>query len=355
MKQSFLTITCLLASLSAFSQIQVTPLKDATKPLDGIVYTLPKNVLEIEVELKKTVEAPGPYVQYAERFLGLTNMIKADQTSWQLVNIRVHPKAVPDSQNSYLATINAKDKRTASASLTPDGFLISFNSKKSTVKPLSPIIDSKQTPAAKPYESMESSLVTREMQQATSTAKSAELAANQLFSLREARLSLLGQEIEHVPSDGRSYEVVLGELNRMERYYTELFAGKRTVTTEVKQFEFDPKKDEEIILFRFNQQLGLVDKSDLSGSPVTLKVAKKPGLIVESLRADKEKEKKQGSIGLYYRMPGTGIFTISDGTTVYFNDSFPIAQFGTVETLPAKDVWQVELSTETGALLKLGE
>jgi len=388
MKSILLAITSLLVSLSAYSQFQTIPLKEATKPLDGVIYTLPKTILIIEAETQKTTETPGIYAQYAERFLGLTNVIQTEKVAYELTGIQVVSKATPDYQNSYVVIPASKGKRTGSVELTPDGFLQSlkllaasreespipkrnpvfcsltppqaagnalaeFNGGATACIPSqSPVKTTDITPACQNYQTAETSVVTREMQQSTSTAKLAELAATQLFNLRESRLSILNQETEQSPSDGRSYELVLGEINRMEQYYMELFTGKKTVTKQKTRFEFEPKKDEETVLLRYTQQKGLVDKSDLSGSPVLIKVLKQPGAAVEALKENKEAKPKV--TGVYYRLPGTGKITISDSKTVFFDEKMTIAQFGTIQTLPSESAWQIEMCPETGALMKTG-
>ena len=75
MKQ-FLLALC-LSSLSLFSlaQTSVTPFDASKDYLNGITYSLPKTELNIVITARCTIEKPGPFYQYAERYLATKNII----------------------------------------------------------------------------------------------------------------------------------------------------------------------------------------------------------------------------------------------------------------------------------------
>lgn len=188
------------------------------------------------------------------------------------------------------------------------------------------------------------------MQQSSSTVKMAELAANQLFALREARFNLLTQEADHTPSDGRSYEIVLSELNRMEAQYLELFQGKKEVRTNTTRFICTPNKETSEILFRFSSKIGILDKDNLGGAPIYI-AYKKLSATTEFIRSDKSLKAK----GLYYRVPAQARIELSDGQKTLFSDVYTLNQFGKVLTLPASQIKTVELNPSTGSILTISK
>jgi len=348
MKRSVLFTSCLLLSLCGFSQLVTVPANQNTKGIGGTIYTLPKTELIFEIKTKITKEVPGKYFQYAERYLGLTDVCQTEKTIHEIEDVKLYQRAVADSKHSYLITNTKKGKEQNSVELTKDGFLASING--------SPYIET-NSPENKPvarlttvpdYFSMESSIITKEMQQSTSIAKIAELAANELFNIRETRLNLLTQDVDNVPSDGRSYELVLSELNRMEKYYTELFTGKKTISYETKTFYLTPDENLQTILFRFSQTNGIVDKSDLSGIPVNISIT-----AINDLKVP-DKTKQEDVYALYYRIPGKANVKLSDGNNkVYLEKVSVVAQFGKVLTLPSDKYLSISVCPKTGAILRV--
>jgi len=349
MKRIILFTICIIASLDGFSQFQTIPFKNNSGSPEGIPYTLPKTVLVVEVTTECTQQTPGPYCQYAERFLGITDVCQTEITSNEIVSVSIYTKPVPDDQNTYLIVQESKSKNPATIELTPEGFLSSINGDLSEKNINKKSHDANRSNLSKPYETMESSIVTREMQQSTSTAKIAELAALELFNIRDARVNILTQDVDKGPSDGKSYELVLSELNRIERYYTELFTGKRNVSKKVTTFEVDPASVNESTLFRFSQIKGIVDKADLGGSPVNIKIQKEGALANNA-----QDSKNAKSVGLYYRIPGKAKITIADGKKTFCEKEIMVAQFGNVMTLPVQSSGKVKLCPFTGALLQSG-
>jgi len=346
-------IATLLLTGSLQAQVISLPLSETTTPLDGLLYALPKTQLDITVTVRRTKQTPGPYALYAERYLGINEVIQSEQISHELVKITANPVAVPDTKLRYVIMPDPKAKEAPTISLSPEGFLLGCNvdiqACHAGCQPANRPKKSTETPE---YQAKASSTFTRDMQQATSTAKLAELAAAQLFNLRETRLSLLHQETEHTPADGASYKLLLAEINRMETYYLELFTGSTETVETQHRLTFEPKKEEEVVLCRFNRQQGLVDKNDLSGEPVLINVSNTYAPALESVKRSIDKKAKP--VGLYYRMPALTTINIADDQRVYWKNTVQVAQLGSVSSLPSNQTRSAALCPLTGALLKAG-
>jgi len=348
MKRILLTGMLLSISLFSFAQLLTEKLVTATDTARGIVYQLPKTILQIEVDTKCVQETPGLYFQYADRFLGIKDFIQNESIRYEIVGFRLSTKTIPDANQAYLISTGKKGKN-LSINLTPEGYLKSINGS------IAPINHSSETAvktavnnSPKAWESVGSSIFTKDMQQANSTSKMAELAANQLFTIRDTRLNLLTQELDKAPSDGRSYEIVLSELNRMENAYLELFKGKQTETKQTFTYTLEPQKDSSDVLLRFSLFKGVLDKNNLGGNPIFLEIKKLP-VAAEALRVDKSAAPR----GLYYRVPAQAVVNITDGKDVLFSQEITVPQFGMILSLPASQFSAVELCPMTGALLNV--
>ena len=83
MKNHLLTIAlCGLFVSYGFAQTSVLPLKAELASSEGLVYKLPLTTLVIKAEATQTVQKPGPFFKYAERFLGTTNVVTEEKTEW---------------------------------------------------------------------------------------------------------------------------------------------------------------------------------------------------------------------------------------------------------------------------------
>jgi hypothetical protein len=348
MKRILLTGMLLSVSLLSFAQLLTERLSTATDTARGVVYLLPKTIIQVEVDTKCVQETPGMYFQYADRFLGLKEVIQNESMHYEITGFRLKTKTIADTSQAFLISTGKKGKNIEIA-LTPEGFLKSINGKKSIAElPTTVKTKSITKEGPKPWETSGSSIFTKDMQQANSTAKMAELAANQLFTIRDTRFNMLTQDADKTPSDGRSYELVLSELNRMENAYLELFKGKVTESDQTFTYTVNPQKDSTNVLLRFSLFKGILDKNNLGGNPIFIEVKPLP-VAAEALRVDKSATPR----GLYYRVPGQAVINITDGKDALFSKEVTIPQFGRVLSLPATQITAAELCPMTGALLEL--
>lgn len=348
MKRYILIGILLSIHLLSNAQLLTEKLATATDTSKGIVYSLPKTIFQVEVETKCIQETPGIYFQYADRFLGIKEVIQSESTRYEITGFRLTSKTMSDPEQTYLISTGKKSKNVVIA-LTPEGFLKSINGKDQA--------DEKTTRVAtrtivkndsKKWETPVSSIFTREMQQANSTAKMAELAANQLFNIRDTRFNLLSQEVDKTPQDGRSYEIVLSELNRLENAYLELFKGKVTESKQSFSYTLNPQKDSTDVLLRFSLLKGVLDKNNLGGSPIYMEIKALP-VAADAFRTDLSGTAR----ALYYRAPGQAVISITDGKELLFSKEVTVPQFGRVLSLPATQFTAVELCPKTGALIEL--
>jgi hypothetical protein len=350
MNRTFLIIALLASTMLVKAQLSTEPLRSAKDTANGMIYTLPRTLLEFEVDIRQTDETPGQYFQYAERFLGTKDFIQEKNSKFEITGVRVKVKAIADPSQIFLISSGKKGKDFR-FDWSPEGFLLAINGKEEP-KHRVPVVSEtgKETPSSAPkdWETRPNSIYTKEMQLAGSTAKMAELAANQLFTIREARLNLLTQDVDHTPSDGRAYEITLSELNRAEQFYLELFQGTKTVVYQTVRFQVNPETEKRDVLFRFSSLVGVLDKNNLGGDPYFLTIKRLPS-EADAIRQDAEPSQK----GIYYRIPGKASIQLSDGKNNLFSDSFTINQFGKVIGLPASQFRSLELSPATGGLIQL--
>ena len=319
----FLGLTLLAGGMQAQSPVLV---EDEL----AVVYYMPKTQVAITVEYDQVQVAPGPFYQYAQRYLNTDNVVLEAQTYYELTNMHIQTQAVADHERAYKVHAQ-RDIEAQLLSLTAEGLLYGYNVGPATVVSQA----TEENTVAKPMEEVLMPLLEEQMI-ASSIAKMAEGAARQIYHIREMRLNILTGDVEHVPADGQAMQLVLNELNQREQALTELFVGRKQVTHLSKTLYYTPSDaPHPAMIARFSKFGGVVDAEDLSGEPIHMNVvATKQSL--HSNHAVEDKKALQPS-EIYYNLPGQAAITITY-KDITITASCPVAQYGVAIPL-AKDLF----------------
>ena len=66
----------------------------------------------------------------------------------------------------------------------------------------------------------------------------AEVAAKQLYRIRESRLNLVTGEVDELPADGESFKLIIQQLDEQEAALMELLMGTPKTETIIKNFDY---------------------------------------------------------------------------------------------------------------------
>ena len=339
--KNLIIIASLLLSLPIMAQTKVVK-KNAVKANNfGITYSLPKTSLVVDAEVTKVTCKAGPYYKYAEKYLGVKDAITEDKVYYELGKISLVNKGVPDADNTFIVEFKAGTVAPY-AYLTEDGLLCSINAE---YTPDESALEAARKKNQAPTKVTDASVLSEELLMAGSTAKQAEVAAKQIYRIRESRMNILTGDADNLPPDG-------------EKALTNLFTGIRA--KEVSDYEvtivpFDNLDKE--VLFRFSPQLGIVDADDLGGAPVYMNLK---AIDRAPVLDPKEAEKKEKSLkGIIYNVPGKASIEISMNKKTLYKGEAQITQFGTREGLAPimfedkKAPVKVYFYPETGAIKQI--
>lgn len=341
MKISSLLLALLLVPAGASAQTTVVPFQPGLTA-SGITYYLPSTTLRFVVTATRTTHTPGPYATYAERFLDIHDAPLTTFDEWTLDDISLVAYGTPDVSQGYSIALNPKSLAPL-VTLTADGILLAVNDETALPSPLprASVIQLAST-TAKPDE-----FLTPEILRATSMVKKAELAAQEIYDIRENRSLIAKGLADFNPTDGTQLQLMLSELDRSERGIMQQFIGttqsaRYTFTFDVTPQPSDPSSErtpQHTILFRFSRHLGVVDADDLAGEPFTLTVTDEttlPAPVIDPKTkkpVDPSSSKSKVSQDLRYRVPGRARISIEGNGAEHLSAISPIAQFGRVEHL----------------------
>ena len=351
-RKLFIPLVCCALPLLSVAQDMVKLVPDKFNEY-ALNYYLPYTVADIEFVATKTVCKAGPYYKYAKKYLGVTDIVTEDSETWAIERVCMVPRGIADTENRYLLTF--KSGQTPYIYVNPNGLIYSINAEPE-------LADLSGPPVApdEPDSIDVSKVFSEELLMSGSIAKMAEVAAKQIYRIRESRLDLLTGDVDKMPADGDSFKLIIAQLDAQEAALTALFLGTKSVERVVKRIEYCPEDDvESEILFRFSDFLGFVDADDLSGAPVSISVTvtEKGEYPVDNKGNIVELPKK----ALAYTIPGKAVIAISYDGRTYVEEELPIAQLGVVYGLDSS--WFVDkkapanavFDATTGALLRLGK
>lgn len=321
----------------------------------GLVYTLPVTALDIEVTARKTVRTAGPFYRYAKKYIGTDKVIKEDSEEWTITSVKVTPRGVPDNDNRFLMQL--KPGAVTYICVDDDGMLLGINKE---VQPSAPAPIAERPKKANPFSGKEYlQYVDEDFIASQSSAKQAQMLAESLMEVRDAKISLTRGTAETMPTDGRQLELMLNSLSDQEEALTRAFIGSETKETFTRTFSYTPDNEGRKTLFRMSDFAGFVDADDYSGDPVTIavKITSEPQLPVDA----KGEEKKLPKDAVIYNVPGAASVSIEMLGETLFSKEFEFAQFGLQFGLAPtlfsakKDRSFAVFNPATGALMQLGE
>lgn len=306
---------------------QTTQKFTATKANEyGIAYTLPSTMLDITIETETTVKEPGRFYKYAKKYLNVDNPISEKSVSVKVKSVIVTTRGVADPERRYL--VNFKPGTIPFMMINDENLPISINTEKvltiDEVK-LPVAVDAKPTPLETDAARQ---VFSEEMLQSQSTAKRAELAAAQIYALRQSRTDFITGQAESMPPDGKAMQIVMDNIEAQEAALVAMFVGTTKISTRVSTVSFDPSEDvTDMILARISPD-GVVEPDDLSGAPLYISVT-----TVEHGKMpvdDKGKEIPFPKNGFAYCIPGKAQVKITfDGKTMV-DKRIELAQSGVV-------------------------
>ena len=231
-----------------------------------VSYILPKTVIDIEVELELTQLKAGPYANYSQKYLGIPAKVTDDSRRWRLVSANAKVSSIPDKEASY--SVQLKSGATPYVYINEEGVLLAVNAE--------PIIENNNVVEEQESELTSSPLddesysyaLTEEMLLSGSNIKMAELAAKQIYRIRESRTDIITGESDQ-QFDGEALKIMMQQLDEQEDRLTVMFTGTKQTQRKTIKIRWIPEGAcEDVVVARVSEKDGLVDRDNLSGEPI---------------------------------------------------------------------------------------
>lgn len=377
MKNTIAIITTILLFGTIHLQAQIEVYKvgrDAIDPsLDGFFYSLPKTGIRVDVEVKKTQKIKGPYAEFADKYLGLSQVVTLNSTEYEVSSIQLSTFTGPDPDEFYFVKSSSgkKDRQVLELFLSENGALVGAerisaaqpdNSEKSSNK--SSGIHIPEVPNPTMFErvdtvirriSVDTTTIEQKVFKKISSAKTADQkakeAADFILKLDESMFNLINgyQEVSY---EKGTMEYMYKQMDELKNEYLQLFKGVTGVSTESYSFTFFPERDitsPTVTLARFSISKGMMDKNLNGGDQVQLEMKALDHLSqIKSLAAQRNTMAKEK--GFYYCIPEDVLVSVKLGGQVKVEGQFKVNQLGVVTYLPSSAIENLEIYNNTGGI-----
>ncbi|MBN2481880.1 MAG: DUF4831 family protein [Bacteroidales bacterium] len=349
-----LTGMFMLLSCSPAGKISVSNVNDTKSISAGSeIYSLPLTIIDVTVYAEEITIVPGPYHEYADKYLSIENVPAAEKKVWTISDIRLglHEEVDPDfvfcmEKTGRLNQFPGIERLLEdSLILFPGNFpgkILFYNTLPDreddihyfdlSVKRNFDVEDSEVIVSmVLPGTDEDKRLMNARAQEKTLERK-AEEAANFIIKLRKRRFKLVAGQYDYMP-EGLAMTEALRQLDKIEEEYLSLFTGKRVTRQHVRTFHFTPGNDvdnERLVLFRFSDTEGFLNASEEQGKPVLLELTnsnKTTGLdgVGPSIRSNNK--------FIIYRIPDLAYGKILFGEKLIVDAYIPVFQYGKIVTL----------------------
>ncbi len=324
---------------------------------NALVYYMPYTWVDVVVTYTETTAKAGPFVQYAERYLGTKEVITEDAVTYSIDAIQLQKHTTADMDRMYIVPMGGKDKTPCYITVNELGVI-----EKLGVQVISSSSSSSSS-VSTDLPSLRSTLndntlmpLLEEQMMANSVAKMAEGAARMIYRIRETRLNILAGEVDHVPADGLAMQQVMNELDKQEKALTALFIGTEEVYTLTKTYTIDPMNKGNGILFRFSRFAGPVATDDLSGEPYHITIQRYQQQYADRFYGEESKKKGDAPV-IFYNLPGSATIKLLYQEEVLIEETFPVAQLGVSVPMNLTGMQNavIHFDTETGRVLSVGK
>ncbi len=352
----------------------------------GLFYSLPRTLICIDIEVRKTKSTPGPYARYASRFLGLDDVIISASETHEIKSMHISSFSEPDPDQLYYVRIPDNMLQTAYLRLTEAGLIAGSSKtteidyskdaheytkdfgKNKSLAEFNYFMDINLTEhidTIVQYVFEDTAVVQRQTFRRSTVEKSTEQrareAAEHILEIREKKFDLISG-FQEIPYSKDALEFMHAELSRLENDYLELFTGITSKSAMRYRFIHRPTKEDERkqhILFRFSEKDGVIANADVD---MDLQNEKPVILAYQSANATKSlmPHRRQSfptpsatAKGIHYRIPEYTDIDILIGTELRAKSRMLISQFGVVKALPAINM-NIDFYPGTGSIRSIG-
>ena len=359
---SILTALALACTLTTGASAQnINRLEKGQEIPDGVViYSLPLTIIRLDVEAVCETYTPGPYCQWAKKYLGIDVPQEAG-VSYTLSRVEMTPYLEADRSCSYIINLDGFLGKASPASFfefSTQGLIVLSDENKGSgnfwrFPTIATGADALGSEATGNLTSTETTLyrtvrndrggydrvaVRQSQVVEKSPENKAKEAASMILSLRQHRIDIITGNTDATFS-GDALRAAVEEIGRLEDEYMSLFTGTSVTSVQTRNFDIVPAsggEEELTVAFRISDSQGLLPPDDISGRPVVLEIIPEDAQdfysaqVIDEARASNPRAKHEAAQhgDIHYRIPAVCTVRLIDGQELILKSRMPVYQKG---------------------------
>ena len=346
-------------SAPAVMQVKVAPLGEQVPESTELgVYVLPRTVLKVEMVLEETRHIPGPFREYAEKYLGIKDVIRQNTSQWKINDLELSPHLEADPQMAFqMHLVEGVFSSSTFNTLQEKGVILDGSERvKEGIKSPEMGVSVNQdyiqftdigieSNFEKKTSTMYKTIITdtgfvdvpvnRTITEQKSLTIKAREASDFILELRTRRFELLTGEYDAFPQ-GVAMQAALDKLDDLEAEYLTLFIGKSLLRQEIRSWFIVPESGSEASTYPlgvYSEQLGMVPEEMMEGAP--LNITLEPTGATRNLDAYYSgKSLGDDANVLYYRIPDVVEVKLMLGSSELSRERISVYQAGSLISTP---------------------
>ncbi len=329
---------------------------------DGVYYALPQTVVTVDISLRKIDKIKGPYSEYASKYLGLSNVINCNSTSYEIDEIKIGSSTIRDPEHFYFVELSktlSRNKNNFMMELSESGLIYSFNDKVMNNADVNSVTIHEESVKSTDISgyladenlferidtiielvnldtiTIEKKILKKSLVEKTTEQKAKE-AADFLMRVKEDKFNLITGYNE-VNYEKETMKYMKEELDDLEEKYLKLFTGITATKIINYKLTYIPKTNETsepIALCTFSPKNGITDTSSEDGDNIYLVINRKNDTkAMDEFIKNKDKYCKNKKHGFYYRIPEYAEIYVRQEDALKSDTVLLINQFGIVTNL----------------------
>ncbi len=280
---------------------------------DAVHYTLPKTVIEVEIECVEQIYLTGPYARYAKEMLDMDTLPK-DSTVFLIESIRLSARSEADTRERRSAELSPKAMESL-CKLMEQGLVCDRTTSVDNARASVEFSCHRLVPRPEPLNS----------KRLRSQAKAA---ADEIKSLRENCYNIATGNTD-ASYAGEALGAALTELHAREAALLEKFGYSCTEKKHKAHFCIVPNRSSMVYeAFCFSPELGILPAGSPEGQPYNIEISAE---AIKGLELAEEQPKN--TVALSYRIPSQCVVKLCCYNHVLESIRVPIYQLGLEETV----------------------
>lgn len=316
---------------------------------NGIYYSLPRTVLQLDFVIEETQSFEGPYSNYVS-YIGAEDYVSEDSKEYKIKEVQLHVTAEADPNATFFIALTTKKDDKTNFCLTPQGILQGVG------MDCQPIV-SEKAHASTPEAQNQVDGVTFKYQYGAGNGRGEEQmarsAAEMISKIRDEKLKLI-TGFQETAFSLDTYRQMNADLDVMENDYLSLFVGKKLTRTYTKTLYVIPNKEvPSQSIAKFSTEDGLTAGTAGPGSVITVQMVSMQTTSSFNTPSQSAVESLSLENKLFYRIPEIANIKVNMGGNTLLECRETVAQYGVFMLAPLGKT-KLALDPQTGQIISLG-